>query len=83
MNNTLRPQVHVLVLRLPLTLCLGRVTARRGHEGGVEGTAGLGVVHRMNGSLSRAGLPTPAEGVASVSVRLYAHTYHADSYIHS
>ena len=61
----------MLVLKLPLKLCVARVAARRDHEGGLEGPAGLSVVSRMAGALSRAGLPTPAEGVASVAVRCF------------
>lgn len=57
------------MLGLPVQLCVARVVARQNHEGGVEGADWVHVVHRMNGAITRAGLPTPAEGVASVAVR--------------
>lgn len=63
-------QVHVLVLKLPVQLCVERVTGRQNHEGGVQGSEGTRVVHRTYGLLNRAGLPTTAEGIASVTVLL-------------
>ena len=59
----------MLVLMMPMALCGERVMVRQAHEGNLKGSRGMGIVRIVHGDMTRAGLPTLAEGVASVSVR--------------
>ena len=66
---TPRSQAHALVLKLPEALCVERAVRRVNHEGGVEGPNAPAIVRRMNANIARAGLPSLAEGIESVSAR--------------
>ena len=56
-----------IIMDAPVDVCLQRVGARRGHEGGIEGTGqfATGVVTRMNSDLKPV---TRAEGFSDVCV---------------
>ena len=62
-------QAHAVVLKLPKELCAARAEARKDHEGGVEGPRAKPLVFQMVARADKAGLPSLAEGLASVMVR--------------
>lgn len=57
-----------MVLALPVATCSARAVARTDHEGKVNGDSAAAVVHRSNSIFLKAGMPSKAEGLASIMV---------------